>query len=214
MTTKQIAELCNVNESTVLRWAKKAAEKTPSIRQKLEASGHGTPALFSLEETIATVETGRGATYSALLQENAALKLQSPDGKMQAGHTDDRLGRLETMVAALVGAVAEIVPVLRGASPPARPAQSALPPPAELWPRDALRKIVDGWARSHGRDFQGAWAGLYREYGYRYHRDIVRAAKNRGQPVLDYADAENILGELLALAYFLYGQKEPASCAV
>lgn len=105
-----------------------------------------------------------------------------------------------------------LVAALRGTPPAPQPqAPAALPPPAELYPRDALRKIVDGYARTHGRDYHNTWANLYREYGYRYHRDICRAAKNRNQSVIDYAEAENILGELLALAYFLYSQKEAAS---
>lgn len=129
-----------------------------------------------------------------------------------AGPSFDIAGLVRETVAATVRELAPaLLAALRGADQ-ARPAPAALPPPMELEPRDALRKIVDEWARTHGRDFRGAWGGLYREYSYRYHRDIVRAARNRGQSVLDYADAEDILGQLLALAYFLYGQKEALPC--
>jgi transposase len=199
MTTKQISEAVNRPERTVQGWAKRTGAKMASIGAKLAAVAKtGKPADWDLPEAVAIIELGLGKNAASLFRASAS---QAPSQS-----TDDRLGRLETMVAALVGAVAEIIPALRGA--PASPA--ALPPPAELEPRAALRKIVEAWARKHGRDYHGAWSSLYREYGYRYHRDIVRAAKNRDQSVLDYAESETILGELLALAFFLYGQQEAA----
>lgn len=85
MTTKQIAELCGVDESTVLRWAKKASSKMPSIREKLEAAGHGTPALFALEEAVELSRVGKGDTFAELLIENAGRKMQADAGKMQSG---------------------------------------------------------------------------------------------------------------------------------
>lgn len=108
MTTKQIAKLCGVNESTVLRWAKKAAVKMPSIREKLESAGHGTPAVFALDEVIESVEQGRGKTYAALLR-NSASEMPEPDRKMQLAHTDDRIGRLETLMAAQIGMVEKLI---------------------------------------------------------------------------------------------------------
>ena len=188
MTTKQIAEAAGCSVETVQR---KIRELYPEAVQKGRAT--------VLSE----------ATAVRVMSELRKIGFVQPrqNDEVPAQIADARLDRLEGMVEKLVGAFASMVPNLRGVlESPRTPA--ALPPPAELEPRAALRKIVEAWARRNGRDFHGAWAELYREYGYRYRRDISRAAKNRGQSVLDYADDEDLLGQLLALAYFLYGHKE------
>jgi len=209
MTTKQIAAAVGRSERTVRGWISRLTAKLAegytdrlpvvNIAKKVAASSPSNPADYDLEETIAIIEKGLGANAAEVYKMNAQAVPPSADS------TERRLDRLEGLVEKLVAALQGPIEAIRG-SP-----RLALPAPAELEPRDALRKIVEGWARTHGRDYQGAWASLYREYGYRYHRDIARAAKNRGQAVLDYADAENLVGELLALAYFLYGQRVEAS---
>jgi hypothetical protein len=115
----------------------------------------------------------------------------------------------ETVAAAVREIVPALVEAVRIASQPAQPL--ALPPPPELEPRDALRKLVTQYAGTHGRDYKAAWQNLYGEFELRSHRNIRQCAKNRGLDTLDYCENENILGELLALAFSLYGQKESAA---
>jgi hypothetical protein len=204
MTTKQIADAVNRPERTVQRWAKQTGAKIASIGAKLAAVANtGKPADWDLAEAVAIIELGLGKNAASLFRESAARTLPTP--------SDARIDRLEGMVEKLLGAVAALVPAVQG--PVASSAHAALPAPLDLQPRDALRKLVDGYARTQGGGpaYQAAWSELYREYGYRYHRDIVRAAKNRGQSVLDYADAEDIIGQLYLLAAQLYGRKEGAA---
>jgi transposase len=196
MTTKQIAEAIGRPEKTVRTWAARAAAISAASTAKMAEGTPGKPVDWNLDETVEIIAVGLGRNAALIWRENA-LRVNQPAPAL------DIAAIVRETIAALLPT---IVTALRGA--PASPA--ALPPPAELEPRAALRKIVEAWARKHGRDYHGAWSSLYREYGYRYHRDIVRAAKNRDQSVLDYAESETILGELLALAFFLYGQQEAA----
>jgi predicted transcriptional regulator len=92
MTIKEIADLCGVDERTVLRWAHRlekidpnnltqSAEKISAarflqivkdIKEKLENAGHGIPADFTLEETITIIgKGGENETLASLLSENA-----------------------------------------------------------------------------------------------------------------------------------------------
>jgi hypothetical protein len=206
MTTKEISNAVGKNPATVARWIERTSRKVQEVARKVQAAkATQEPADYDLEETCAILEQGMGKNAAGIFRANA----QHPAGVLtmtveEAGA--DRLNRLESMVEKLVGAVTVLATGSQGRQ--ASPERVALSPPPELMPRDALKRIVEAWARAHGRDFHGAWAGLYREYLYRYHRDISRAAKAYGSSVLDYAENENIIGELLALAYFLYGQKE------
>ena len=49
------------------------------------------------------------------------------------------------------------------------------------------------------------WHELYEQFYYRKGRNIRLCAKNRGMDTIDYAEDEGLLGELLALAYQLFG---------
>jgi len=195
MTSREIGQSVGRSERRVEEWAKGAGAKTASIGAKIaEARKAGKAADYDLDETCLIIEMGLGKNAAGIYRANA---LRAP----AAG--DKRLDRLEVMVSDLVKAVCILT---RQHAPEKR-----LSEPPELSPREALRKLVEGWARDHGRCYHEAWSNLYREYGYRYRQDIVRAAKNRGMSVLDYAEEELCLGQLMVLAYYLYGQKEPAS---
>lgn len=185
MTISQLADAAGCSERTIRR---RIAQTMPG---RIE---HGKVTRLSEAEC------------KALMAGLPKRNLVSDSGQMST--VADPLGIAAIVRETVAALVPAIVAALRGG--PGAQAPAALPPPAELEPRDALRRIVEGWARGHGRDYCGAWGNLYREYGYRYHRDIARAAGNRGITVLDYAEAENIIGELLALAYFLYGQENAA----
>jgi hypothetical protein len=87
MTIKAIADLCGVDERTVLRWAHKdnfhSDKMSPangkmslrnSILEKLEHGSPERPSDFDLEEVLAIIESGGNATLAALLRENAANK--------------------------------------------------------------------------------------------------------------------------------------------
>lgn len=71
MTARQIAEAVGKDERSVQRWARKAADKMSSVAEKTSSAGHGTPANYTLDETIAIIEHGLGKNAAALFRENA-----------------------------------------------------------------------------------------------------------------------------------------------
>jgi len=186
MTIREIAETAGCAERTVKRWI---AENMPGRMEK------GKTTHLSYDEATRLM--------AALPKKNLVQDLG------QLSQVESQPADLVTIIKAVVQ---ELVPALLSAlrGGPTAPARTALPAPPDLEPRDALRKLVDGYARTQGGGpaYHSAWADLYREFGYRYHRDIARAAKNRGQSVLEYADDEDIIGQLYMIAWQLYGQKE------
>lgn len=188
MTTKQLAEALGRPEKTVRTWAFKAAAKSAEAAAKSAEATPARPADWSLDEALAIVEVGLGKNAASLFRENATRIDLAPA-------VDVRLARLELLVEKLVGALATMVP--------ARAA--ALPAPAEMEPRDDLLRLVRLGARRIG-DYRGAWHELYEQFGLRYHRNIHLCAKNRGMDTLDYVESEGLMGELLSLAYHLFGR--------
>jgi len=199
MTARDIGQAVGRSERRVQEWAKKAGDKMSSVAAKIAAAGHGTPADYDFEEVCTIIEVGMGKNAAGIYRMNAQAQRDT--------ESSARLERLEGLVERFLGAVVSLMP---SGAPASRPELSASPllPPPEIGPREALRKVLEEWARSHGRDYHEAYSNLYREYRYRYHVDISRLAKTKGLSVLDYAENEAILGQLLALAYFLYGRKE------
>lgn len=87
MTIKEIAELCGVDDTTILRWTRNISDckMQSDIKSKLKKSGHGIASDFSLEETLAIIGDGGGnKTLAALLEENSknknALSIAGPGG--------------------------------------------------------------------------------------------------------------------------------------
>ncbi|WP_253678582.1 BRO family protein [Treponema sp. OMZ 788] len=77
MTIKEIAELCGVDDTTILRWTRNISDckMQSDIKSKLKKSGHGIASDFSLEETLAIIGDGGGnKTLAAMLEENHALE--------------------------------------------------------------------------------------------------------------------------------------------
>lgn len=211
MTTKGIAEVVGRNPATVARWVERTSRKMQGVALKVQvAKQTQEPADYSLEETLAIITEGMGRNAADIYRTNAeATPHVSPE---PVGLNVAVLVR-ETVQATVRELVPALVGALRGASAPVVTPVAALPAPPDLEPREALRKLVEGYARSQGGGpaYQTAWAELYREYGYRYHRDLARAAKNRNQSVLEYAESEDIIGQLYILAWAMFGKKEGAA---
>ncbi len=95
MTIKEIAELCNVSEQTVINWAWKAAaqaakESGPEIRpedtaigRKLKEAGHGKPALLEIDMLLDAIRAGGRKSMADLLSENAARTAALPEPEKQ-----------------------------------------------------------------------------------------------------------------------------------
>lgn len=107
MTIKEIAELCGVDDTTILRWTRNISDckMQSDIKSKLKKSGHGIASDFSLEETLAIIGDGGGnKTLAALLEENSknknALSIAgSGGGAVQIlNKFNDRLERIEKAI--------------------------------------------------------------------------------------------------------------------
>jgi len=191
MTTKQIADAVNKKERTVQGWARKAGEKIASVGEKIASAGHGRSADYTLEETCAIIETGMGRNAADLFRMSANRQLVAPQ-------SDIATIVRETMTAM----VPALIAIVRGAIPEQK--ALALPAVPDMAPRDSLRRIIAKYGRQSG-DFPGAWNNLYSEFSYRYHINLKERAKNRGMEILDYAEADGFIEDLLALAVNLYG---------
>ena len=77
MTIKQVAELCQVDESTIYRWIQKgaSAECKASLAKCKAANEENKPARFTLPETIAIIKAGGRSTLADLLQEGITVYL-------------------------------------------------------------------------------------------------------------------------------------------
>ncbi|UTD07098.1 hypothetical protein E4N90_03710 [Treponema denticola] len=107
MKIKEIAELCGVDDTTILRWTRNISDckMQSDIKSKLKKSGHGIASDFSLEETLAIIGDGGGnKTLAALLEENSknknALSIAgSGGGAVQIlNKFNDRLERIEKAI--------------------------------------------------------------------------------------------------------------------
>lgn len=108
MTIKEIAELCGVDDTTILRWTRNISDckMQSDIKSKLKKSGHGIASDFSLEETLAIIGDGGGnKTLAALLEENSknknALSIAGSDGGAVQilNKFNNRLERIEKALA-------------------------------------------------------------------------------------------------------------------
>ena len=101
MTFRQIAELCGVDRSTVIRWGAKvkdSAERTEIDAKCTEADQSKEPALLSLPAILATIRAGGKNTLADLLEQNAVQK------SIQSQVTD-----FSTMMRELIPAMASAV---------------------------------------------------------------------------------------------------------
>jgi hypothetical protein len=71
MTTKQIAEALDKDETTVRRWVKRLAGKKPELAGKVAASSPMVPAEWGLDETVDIIEVGLGRNAALIWRENA-----------------------------------------------------------------------------------------------------------------------------------------------
>ena len=85
ITIREIAELCEVDERTVQRWAKEAGDKMPSVADKMSAAGHGKAAALPLPETLAIIRSGGKNTLADLLEENARKGEPPKSARIPAG---------------------------------------------------------------------------------------------------------------------------------
>lgn len=176
MTTREIAEAAGVSSETVRAKGKELFPAKFSAGRKTE---------FNQKEAIAIMAELRKRGF---IQPTENLEVP----------TNDRITRLETLVAAQIGLVDRLIMLSAQNNGVAQNAQKQIEAPP-LATRDELRRIVNKAGQASG-DFRGAWQMLYQEIYYRLHRNVRECAKNRNMDTLDYIDEEGILQDAVAIA--------------
>jgi hypothetical protein len=194
MTTKEIAEAVGKPERTVQRWAKTTGVKLASIGVKLASvAKSGKPADYDLDETCAIIEHGLGKNAARLFRENAKHALSPAQGSSLTARDMEVIGGIVASVmanlTARLGNIENVIDQRR-----------ALLPAPEVKPRDNISRIVRKYAHDNGIEYGPAWGELYREYGYRTNSNPSVAARNRGMAIIDYIEAEGMVGTLEAIA--------------
>lgn len=193
MTTKEIAEAVGKDERTVQRWAKATGAKVPSIGDKVSASSPANPANYDLEETVAIIEHGMGKNAASLFRENAKRALIPAQGSSLTARDMEVIGGIVASVMANLSArMGDIEAKIEQ--------RQALLPPPQVKPRDNISRIVREYAHANDMEYAVAWGALYREYGYRTNSNPRIAAGNRKMPIIDYIEAEGMIGTLEAVA--------------
>lgn len=101
MKVKGIAELITMDERTIQRWIKEAADKMSSINDKMSASSPTYPADYSLEEVFVILEEHVSPAFLSLLKENVELKEKKPDQKLNGKLIDFQIEKMKLQRAAI-----------------------------------------------------------------------------------------------------------------
>jgi prophage antirepressor-like protein len=70
--------------------------------------------------------------------------------------------------------------------------------------RASLNEVLRSYAQNNNIDFQYPWTELYRQFYYRNNYNITLRAKNSRMKILEYAEQEGILEDLMALAVEMF----------
>ena len=194
MTTKEIAEAVGKDERTVARWVSRVSDKMPEVSDKVsKAKATSKAADYNLDETCAIIEIGLGKNAASLFRENAKHALAPAQGSSLTARDMEVIGGIVASVmanlTARLGNIENVIDQRR-----------ALLPAPEVKPRDNISRIVRKYAHDNGIEYGPAWGELYREYGYRTNSNPSMAARNRGMAIIDYIDAEGMIGTLEAIA--------------
>lgn len=179
MTTKEIAEAAGVSADTVQRKIKELFPDRVQERRRTE---------LNQSQAIRVMAELRKKDFMSLPQ-NAVDAPQN---------AEDRITRLETLVAAQIGMVEKLIYLVAKNGTDAKNALAQIEAPP-LATRDELRRIVAKAGRASG-DYPGTWSLLYQEIYYRIHRNVRECAKNRRIDTLDYIESEGLLPEAIAIA--------------
>lgn len=77
--------------------------------------------------------------------------------------------------------------------------------PEQITTRTRIRQIVGMYVKKTLVSFEDAWNTLYKEFDYRYHKNIKLRAENKGTKPLDIVENDlNLIEELYAVACELF----------
>lgn len=201
MNTREIAQAVGKTERSVRNWVNKVAEKSSAMAEKMSASTSTHPADFTLDETLAIIETGMGKNAADLYRMNAAQNTVS------ISHDSDLRGAFQMMAEAFnrLAKISDDQNARLSKIEHRIEERQALLPAPQLHPRDHVSMIVRDYAAKSRSDFREAWNNLYKNFGYRTNSNPGQCAKNRGMKIIDYIEAEGQIETLEAVALEIYG---------
>ena len=218
MTTKQLAETLGKPEKTVRTWAAKASAKTAEASAKLaeaQRSG-GTPADWTLDETLDIIEQGMGKNAADIFRMNAIQSAQRERGTELTQNvgasgsflTEKDIQLITTLTAGIVSQVmSNLDSRVQKIEGRIEQRQALLPAP-KIKSRDHVSMLVREHAKRAGCEFSVAWRELYRQFGYRTNTNPTQCAKNRGMAIIDYIEAEGMIETLESVAIETMGKEE------
>lgn len=83
--------------------------------------------------------------------------------------------------------------------------RAALLPPPQISPRTHITQLVNDYVRRTGDEHNFVWANLYRQYDYRFHKNLSRAAKNSKMTTITYVESIGEIKNLEAVAMEVLG---------
>lgn len=82
--------------------------------------------------------------------------------------------------------------------------KSLLPVP-KMSDRDNLNRIIRQYASRENLNPAAVWGELYQDAYYQLHVNLKQKAKNRGTSIIEYAESEGLMPQLLSLAMEKFG---------
>ena len=147
MTIREIAVLSKVGERTIRRWITTLRTKCPGLADKMSgAQKSGTPADFSLDETIAIVRAGGNGTFADLLKDNVTFAKHEGQ-PLRIGKLEEEIQELKMMVSRLMTGIPSLI---ASAVQQINSIQMLLPSESETlpsWVRDIAKRAEEKSAR-------------------------------------------------------------------
>lgn len=82
--------------------------------------------------------------------------------------------------------------------------KKALLPAPEKSDRDNLRQLVNSYANRKSLSHSFVWGKLYQEVYYRLNFNLKERAENRNMSIIDYAESQGMISELLSIAMEIF----------
>lgn len=200
MTIKEIAGLTGKTEKTVRQWIQHE-QKVLTQEQKVLTKGHSRD--YNLEEVIAILKSGKiSESLIGLLIENSKNKNEEKSNLPTLNSKDIEI--ISTIVSMTVSKTIEALDKRMNVIENKYEERKALLPAPEKSDRENLNQFIRSYAHKNNLNHSVVWLKLYQEAYYRLNVNLKVNAYNRNMAIIDYADQEGYIPELLSIAIDLF----------
>ena len=208
MTIKEISLLTNKTYKTICNWIESV--KNTDISEKItEARKTSKPAEFTIDEVIEILRIGKVSEFLIdLLIENSKNKdifistKQNNSNLSSLNQKDIEI--ISTIVAMTVSKTIETLDKRIGSIENKFEERKALLPAPEKSDRENLNQFIRSYAHKNNLSHSVVWLKLYQEAYYRLNVNLKVNAYNRNLAIIDYADQEGYIPELLSIAIDIF----------